>query len=424
VAARLAFAAAENKGGAAVEDWKAVVARLDFNRLEQARPRDIRRAIADIWIDRSRDAQTVPLVGHGLRAKRKSYDRALLLAYLRRFDPDHPGFGQLATAAGVAAERHDWPWRQRGRDWALWQPDAGPRRLGEALVRAEDPARILAAAGLDGDLAQSGFALDALDAVCDSVGEEKGAEAERLGARLMALFDRLDVRQLNGALANALLNPWQRAAPREEYRKRIGSLLIKRIGDPRLNAAAWAALDVPAEIVAVLKRWLTDTTVREFFKVVARTTDNPHQWEQRTRFWTGYLDHGRIDDAWFVLGPRAESLFRSVPGWDDKLPHGRIKAGDGGSGHSALIMSMGRLRIAEWSDNGACRFWPDTHPDAPELGGEVYYRSKLKARSGDRGFLKESHIPSPGWEPKFAALIYEALGVPHPTHGQGWRRQW
>jgi hypothetical protein len=416
VAAKLA--ALDASGGmmnAAVEEWEAVATRLDFNRLERARPRDLRRAIADIWTDSTRDAQAAPVVGHGLAAGRKSFDRALLLAYLRRFDPDHPAFSRLAHAAGIAADRHDWPWRARGREWQLWDLARGPGRVGDALVRADDPAAVLGAAGLDGDLAQGGFALKALRTVCDVVSESRGAEAERLGTKLIALFDRLEVRQLNTQLAVALLTPWARTKPREEYRKRIGALLVKRIGDPRINAAAWAALGVPADLVAVLRGWLVETAVRAFFAIVGRTTDRKDQWAAREAFWLGYLDVGAITDAWFAFGRQAESLAGAIAR-EEAVQYGRVVGGADPS-HSSLILSIGDTRIAEWSHNGSCRFWPASHKSAPVPYRPSYDGHALRTTTGGAGF---AYIPHQGgWEGKFARKVHATTGVVHPKHGRG-----
>lgn len=385
--------------------------------------RDLRRLVSELWEDERCDAIAPAVLDAAIAADAKSLDRAVLTAYLRHFPAEHPAFERLCTASALGAGRRDWPWRQRGQSWLLWDRQAGPERLAKALMTQSDARAVLREAGLDGDLVQGEFVADALEAACEQAADTVGTAAVEAGERLIGLFEQLSVSGTDAMLAWALLAPWGTRQPPDSYRDRLAKLLVTRIGDPRLQRARWDALvaemrdpEAP-KLVAVLRQWLVQSTVEQFFKIIARTTDNPGQWAQRTTFWTAYLKRQMINDAWFVLGPRAEDLFRTYA--EVNLPHGRIRAGDGGAGHSALVMAMGDLRIAEWSDNGSCRFWPAGHPDAPELGAATYYRSRLKARAGDNGFDKKPHLPSPGWEPKFARKIYDSTGLLHPDHGVG-----
>jgi hypothetical protein len=388
--------------------------------------RDLRRLVSELWEDERCDAVAVPVLEAAIGTDAKSLDRAVIGAYLRYFPRAHPAFEPLRAASALGAGRRDWPWRTRGERWQLWDATAGPAGLAWALLGADDARATLREIGLDGDLAEGEFVTDALETACDQVGSASGEAAISAGERLIGLFERLGVTSLDAHLTWALLHPWRDRTPPDAYRERLTKLLVGRIGDPRFQRGRWDAIasEMPgfgaSALVDMVRRWLVRSTVEQFFKIIARTTDNPAQWAQRTTFWVSYLRENLIDDAWFVLGPRAEELFRLYA--DTELPHGKIKAGDGGAGHSALVMAMGDLRIAEWSDNGACRFWPKSHADAPALGDKSYLRSKLKARSGDRGFEKLAHLPSPGWEPKFARKIYENTGIRHPHHGSGYAR--
>lgn len=90
-------------------------------------------------------------------------------------------------------------------------------------------------------------------------------------------------------------------------------------------------------------------------------------------------------------------------------------------------MTIGDMRIAEWSHNGACRFWLNystmsNHPKSrlravPELYAAEYDGNRLRTTIGPIGFEYLSHVS--GWQRNFAALIYHRTGIAHPTWGSG-----
>lgn len=405
---------------AKAEPWEKVARRLDPARLDAADPRDMRRAISDIWLDPDRSDWAAPIVDHARGAERKSFDRALVMAYLRRFPVDHRAFPRLAQAAALAAARHDWPWRARGQRWPLWDAKRGPQQVAQELLLAPDPAALLVEAGFEGDLSEGAYVAAALAAACREVGSAAPARAEEAGRQLIALFKQLGVHELNGALALALLAPWHRGDPADSYRRDLCAELTKRIGDPRLERATWSALGLPAALIERLQRWLTEKSMREFFRVVGRTVDRQDQWAAREAFWLGYLDAGVVSDAWFALGRDARAEVRRL-GVDTSAAHGVIDS-DSASvhpSHSSLVMTIGDLRIAEWSHNGACRFWRASDERAPKLYERRYSGRSLKAMAGGPGFLSLPHNPSPGWERKFAAKIYGDTRVRHPKWGTG-----
>ncbi len=341
----------------------------------------------------------------------------------------------LAAAAGGAAERHDWPWRQRGRDWLLWNAQQGPTKLADALMQTDQPLTVLHGAGLDGDLEAGAFVANVLEMACLKTAGTRGPDAEHLGKRLVSLFERLQVGGSNALLAFGLLSPWTVSNPGVSYRKSISRLLVDRIGDPRFNTNAWEAIgdDLrrrhvkfdPAELIGVLRRWLTQETVRAFFRIVGATTDRKDQWDAREAFWLSYLEAGLIQDAWFAFGRRAEAVAGGRAA-NEGLRFGRVEGG-GDPSHSALILTLGDLRIAEWSHNGACRFWPIVSSaqatralgsaGAPELYQPRYEGTNLRATFGPSGFAYKSHTN--GWQETFARFIHRATGIEHPRHGRG-----
>ena len=255
------------------------------------RLRDLRRLVSELWNDPRCDDIAPAALNAAVAADAKSCDRAVLLAYLRHFPSDHPAFERLRSAASMTAERRDWPWRDRGRRWLLWDPGAGPATVAKALLANDDPLSVLRASGLDGDVAQGEFVAEALEVACEQAGAAQSVHAVAMGTRLITLFEQLKIGGLDALLAEALLAPWIGVHPPKEYRERITKLLVSRVGDPRFQLNKWQALiaDIgeprAASIIGLIRRWLTDTTVREFFKVVGTTTNDPVQWAEREAFW-------------------------------------------------------------------------------------------------------------------------------------------
>lgn len=389
--------------------------------------RDLRRLVSELWEDERCDAIAPTVLDAAIAADAKSLDRAVLTAYLRHFPAEHLAFERLRAASALAAGRRDWPWRQRGESWRLWDRRAGPERLAKALIEQPDARAVLREAGLDGDLVQGEFVADALEAACEQAADTVGAAAIEAGERLIGLFEQLSVSGTDAMLAWALLAPWADHQPPDSYRDRLAKLLVTRIGDPRLQPARWDAVvaemrdpEAP-KLVAMMRRWLTQRTVRQFFSVVGATTNDPRQWAAREEFWLAYLDDGAIDDAWFAFGRQADALADGAIEAGSDLLYGEITGSGADPSHSALLMSIGDVRIAEWSHNGSCRFWDQRDRQAPQLYKKQYFGMALRAMNGGRGFDDRfAAIPhSGGWQRKFAGFIHHFSGRNHPRHGDG-----
>lgn len=396
--------------------------------------RDLRRLVGELWSDSRCDIVAPAVLDAAVAADAKSLDRMVLTAYLRHLPKTHPAFERLRAASALTAARRDWPWRARGETWRLWDAEAGPDRLAAALLDQEDPAAVLRGAGLDGDLAQGAFVSDAIEAACEQVAVAQGVAAHALGRRLISLFETMAIAGHDASLAWALLAPWQLIKPEKAYVQSVSRLLSDRIGDPRLAQARWVALEaelvargraMSGSISATLRHWLTEATVRAFFAIVRQTTDRADQWDAREAFWLAYLDQGAIREAWFAFGRRAEARAGAMAREED-VRYGRVSSGADPS-HSALLMTIGDMRIGEWSHNGSCRFWPDLHAKpispgsrrmvAPQLYELEYDGNRLRTMQGPRGFERLSHVS--GWQGNFAAVIHRHTGIAHTTWGTG-----
>ncbi|WP_374944918.1 EH signature domain-containing protein [Sphingomonas sp.] len=397
------------------------------------RLRDLRRLVGGLWTDARCDAIAPAVLDAAVAVDAKSCDRAVLSAYLRHFPSDHPAFERLRAAASLTAQRRDWPWRARGERWRLWDRDAGPATIAAALLASDDPAAVLREAGLDGDLAQGEFVAEAVETACDQAGAAKGTRAVELGQRLIALFQRLVVADLDAELVDALMTPWTSVRPDKDYMAPLSGFLTARFGDPRFEGTQWARVEAdmlalrrgsdPRRLTNLLRGWLTEATVRAFFNIVRTTTDRKDQWDAREAFWLAYMDSGAITEAWFAFGRRAELLAGRLAK-EDNVRFARVSGGADPS-HSALILSIGDLRIAEWSHNGSCRFWPHPHAShadsrlsrvkAPMLYQDNYDGTLLRTTFGPKGFEFMSHTS--GWQAKAANIIFRHTGHRHPRWG-------
>lgn len=413
-----------------VEAWDALIARVDPMAPASIRPRDVKRLLRDMWVEPGCEGAEMGLLDDGVGRDRASIDRAIVESYLLRFPTPHAAFPALRGASALVAHRRDWPWRARGENFQLWDEQAGPQRLATALLTTDQPGEVLRQAGLDGDMATGAFVRLAVRAACAVAVTHKGTMAVESGERLIALAATIKGAEgIDALLALALLAPWVSSTPPAEHQQRVTTLLTSRVGDPRRDAdGKWKALaaqlrddgiEAPfEEAFAILRRWLVQATVREFFAIVAKTTDRRDQWKDRTDFWLGYLDAGYIADAWFAFGSQAEREARRFMK-DQSMGFARIEGQGASANQSALLMTIGDVRIAEWSDNGSCRFWPASRPKAPPMYERVYYARVLRTMDAERGYDPIPHMGTT-WQYRFAKRIYDRAGIEHPSYGRGW----
>ncbi|SCW76117.1 EH_Signature domain-containing protein [Sphingobium faniae] len=418
-----------------VEELRPFLERSSSRGASALRRFELNRVLRGAWCDEIFDTFGAEAVERADRDCKRSSDQALIEGYLTHFPSGRPVIRPLAAAARRAADRHVWAWRQRSDAWTLFDPESGPSRVGNALASAAagEAGHVLSEVGIGHQVAATRFGRAAFVAACNEIADLRGGRATSAQSGLLKLFD-ID-RQASDLpeLVRALLEPWVTEKPDREHRKALSEFLMDQVGDPRIAPRRWEhilaelARTVGAEravsIVQVLKRWLTDVAMREFFRAIAKTTDRPDQWKQRSAFWLAYLDEGLVTDAWPALGQRARHNIEEIIRRSGERPEFGVMQG-GPASSSTIIMQIGDLRIAEWSDNGSCRFWRDTDPRSPRLYEKVYDGGKLRTTDGRKDFEYHSHVPSPGWEAKFAGIIHRRTGVLHPVLGRGRASNW
>lgn len=396
----------ESAGRGDPEGDRAFLARAARQPIMQLSASEARRALRPAWVELTRSVSpelksevlVAPDWVQGLTERLvnmnwKPADRRLVLVWLDVF-PRTAAASFLAQAARVAASRHDWPLREAGERLSLWDADAGPRALGRALkakiAEGADPTLVLDEAGLS-SLPDAGIVEAALDRLADDTAGAAPANTTRDVTALLDLLERLpggSERQLSPAIVHGLLAPWLSKAPGSELKVRLQAFMLARVGDPRFKGAArWAALTKEMQargysradrLEGMLRQWLIGEAFELFFKLLADTTDNPAQWQRRQKFWRRYLDEGRISNAWFVLGSDAAHWARSQGDRLKRGQYGQLSSGANAQ-QSALLLQIGELTIAEWSDNGSCCFWRPGASEMPQFGAPWLNGTNLRA---------------------------------------------
>lgn len=400
----------------------------------------LNRVLRGAWCDPQFDDLGSAALDRAVADQRRSSDQAVIDGYLTYFPVDRPIIGKLADAASNAAGRHDWAWRDRAKRWALFAPHLGPSKVALDFVSrdADGTAQLMREIGLGANLAASGFGQATFAETCVATAQLPSSNAVRAQRNLLRLFDKEALAGQLDLVVRALLEPWVREKPEPEHRKAISEFLLDQVGDPRLQRPRWDRIvrslaetigeERALTITQVFKRWLTEVAMREFFRAIAKTTDRPDQWAQREKFWLAYLEADLVSDAWPALGLRAQYQIENVIRQSGERPEFGVING-GTSASSSLIMQIGDVRISEWSDNGSCRFWDARDPAAPPLYKKKYDPTVLRTTHGRSDFEFHRHAPaSPGWESKFAGIIYRRTSILHPRFGkggsQGWNDRW
>ncbi|WP_206436068.1 EH signature domain-containing protein [Altericroceibacterium xinjiangense] len=387
------------------------------------------RVLRGAWCDPEFDRLGLNALDRAVEESRRSSDQAVIEGYLSWFPVGRPAMDQLASAAELVSQRHAWPWRERQQRWQLFCPALGPVQIAQDFVtrEADGIGPLVREAGLGTNMNATAFGQAAYVQSCLATAALRGEAAVKPQRNLLQLFDGEAQAGHLTELARALLEPWVNGKPDKAHRKAISDFLVDQVGDPRLSRVRWGQIvDALAQTVGreqalavmqVLKRWLTDVAMREFFRAIAKTTNRPDQWAQREKFWLAYLDAELVTDAWPALGARArqevEDIFRAS---GERVDYGVIHGGVAAS--SSIIMQIGDLRISEWSDNGSCRFWSSADPKAAKLYANTYDGGHLRTTVGRRDFERKSHAGS--WPATFAQLIHNRTGISHPVHGVGW----
>ena len=263
------------------------------------------------------------------------------------------------------------------KDFDVFSIESGPVRLAEEFLASnESEPDFLERIQLSNYVATGGLMLETLGTAA-AVVEARLQDAPSLATRLFDLSTHRNLfrptttakvsperaRPVRRKICEALLLPWQHAAPPERTRRQISDYLLHHYGDLRVESGPWENLRTPAR--DIMSGWLRQRTIETFFQSSKATTpDNRQRWEASRRFWMAYQEH--IDHAWFLAGPRDAAALKTEP-----MGYGRVLGCR--ADFSALLLTIRGITIAEASTFESCEVWLRENDFAPPL-----YRDKTK----------------------------------------------
>lgn len=413
------------------EPWDSFIARIDPANPAALGRKDLKRLIAELWSYPELEGFAPGLLRHCTKLARRSLDRRLARAYWNRFRPGAHVFRLLGQYCASCETSIGLPWTEIAANLAIWDTEKGPRALGLLLVDKERREIFFDQAGLSLSDMQGGFVEVAfsellLNQCRNAVQGRSKASLHEEAATLIQLAQGLGsgtIQANAGLITYSLLGPCSNQSVDPEHKDIIRIFLIKEFGDPRTNSNQWQSranalskehhISDAADVFRLLNRWLTERSVELFFEVIADTTERKDHWKARRAFWNAYLTTGAISDAWCILGNQAERHVRRISGISPN-DFGKVEGSNIDPGHSALLMRIGDLVIADWSHVGAVRFWKE--PNTPTLYSRKYYGKNLDRGSG-YSYAKINHVPVQSmshvgkWYRKFSDFIKQETGI-------------
>ncbi len=320
------------------------------------------------------------------------------------------------------------PWDTLHASYDVFDVDAGPRNVARAAVSERlSPTALLARNGLGAFDARTGYVRSCLGACLESLaGDGEPEPMARLAmVRSLALKSdgKLLFEELGPLVVRALLTPFGKSTPSKSVRDSYLGLLLDLFGDPRLHPGRWTRM---RDAEPIVKKWLTEQSLRQFLDLADRAAaaadpDVKHMWPERRKFWEAVYNAELISEAWVVFGPEGARLARRTFG--DGASFGRFNR-DGrkqvDSGHTVLLLRIGRGVVADWSFNGKCNIWPDAEDGgAPQLYRSVYSSDDVRMPHNVRSEVKsgpfsKSHLGS--WQRRVAEKLHRMTGVRVPGY--------
>lgn len=327
--------------------------------------------------------------GRWLMRRRRTRSLSVLLhEFLRIYPTDLPTFREIRLLLRRAYKAGDSPpppsmrkWVQRCADFGLLEADLGGRFISDLLEQPARPEQVLDEAGLATGLVRSGFLKSGIRTALRKRTARSGTPSGARLRRLLALLEcegglRFDERPVRVEMANGLLGPFiDRAAP-AETKEALQSFFLKHFRDPRLPSGKHGWAGVPEDTRRVVIRWLVERVLDQFFMLLKETAYD-HHWRYREAFWRAFLDEDLIDDIWFALGSRAESMLWKMSD-DPEVQETTADLYGAQADQSVLLMRMPGITIAEWSHSGSCHLWLDGAPGAPNLYKREYSAYTLR----------------------------------------------
>ncbi|MFT3937635.1 EH signature domain-containing protein [Rhodopseudomonas sp.] len=352
--------------------------------------------------------------------------RALASSYMTSYAPDRARIAAIAATLARLAGEMGRPWADLQNDLNLFDVDDGPQNLARlAVERRVSPTEVLTGYGLGAVNAQSGFArhciAKALEQMRDGNGLQHEARLEWVKTFALQNERELLFQEHGPLVAEALLLPFGNATPDEGVTDKFLAILLRLFGDPRSHPAKWARM---REAAAIVRRWLTKQSLRQFLEVVDKSLvdQSPDQrmWRHRRAFWGAVYDRGLIVDAWVVFTPLGAEVARRMFG--KEISFATFGRGSVLRGQAVLLLRIGRGVVAEWSHSGKCIIWNDAEAQrAPSLHDTAYDAATLRSPYDAGATLSDPvfAITHGGadrytWQSRVAEKIHQMTGVRIP----------
>ncbi len=401
-----------------------LIAALDAG--EDPSPLDWRHAPWCLWRAEpplaTHDRALTRLLSEITRSERRGPYRRLASVYLIDYAPGRPRIGEIGRALAARAAAAGAPWHDLQRDYRVFDGPEGVRALTEAaLAGRETVPALLGRRGLTAIMAGSGLAeashLDGLDLLAGRRAASATAHLDQVRGWCLAADGTPLYQAHRAAMVNALVMPFRGTMPSAADRDALGGFLLARFGDPRVKPGSWIGMD---EAAAILKRWLTEQSLRQFFDVVDRIAPDG-MWKYRRAFWSAYHARDLILNAWVVFGQDGASEARRAFGRD--IQFGKFAKGGRKQvmpGHAVLLLDLGRCIVADWSHNGYCNIWSADDPGRPRFMTALSYttddvRREIPSERTEAVLRKHNIFAHSGsdnyvWQSRVAACILEMTG--------------
>ncbi len=398
-----------------------IIKNVHANQLDEIPRRDWRRASWCLWLKqnplaRDKAARTASLAWLKAEGSRRAYG-SLIANYLRSFEIGDQSFVEIGQHLAEAVMKFDWPWRDRHKRFHIFTPPEAPKRIAENVLGEDKPLHeTLHNMGLLGDLAYAGLGSAAYKVALEKYRDQVGSSdnPERFLDRILdwgTVGQEFAFGGMRGWFANCLLYPWTdpSSPPNTKIIDRSRDSLLKQLQDPRLHPARWN--DVDDEPKAVMKRWLAKASLEQFFQIVddVASPEFRTHWPFRRPFWEAYDRLGVIDEAWVAFADQGASRAKTV--FEGNLSFGRLdSAYNVQSNHVVLLLKLGPLRVAEWSENGKCYIWLPGNGSAPTLYRQRYTREDV-INGSDNGGVTHSWSKHGSWQRRVSDFIHQHTGI-------------
>jgi hypothetical protein len=351
-------------------------------------------------------------LGRHCRGKRREI-KNLIGAYFHYYSDVGSGLRELSGVILKLIKEQEWAkeWQEKHESFSLFDPREAHVNFAENYMRSD-----ISFSDFMPDVFRdwhkknlTSFFGEVFREVCEKAADSSPGD-EVLVVEIMewAVNEEGDLRysSCRGALASALLRPFEVYALESEFKDEIINFMLKHYGDPRLDRARWATVEPRDK--DVMLRWLSRRSLEVFFSVVDKVAKERH-WKYRKKFWEHYLEYDM--EVWVVFGRDCEVVARS---FGKDLNYATFEGGSPQRNHAVLIMSLKNLIITDWSHDGACRIYSSPVQRPPELYKATYHAEDLRnIKQGEEGhFSHRATENNPyAWQPLFGRYIYEKTSI-------------